>query len=336
MRRDVTPAQLRVLGIGVILALVVSGLAFWGVPKVRGCGCAEFELVATSFGDGLEVGSNVRLRGVAVGEVTRLVSEGRDRQIATLSVDSDRMHELSSTMRTRFISDNLFGSTAIELIPRAGAVGLRAGQTIQLDSIDNYTVTKLFRDAGRTVLGVVTDRLSSAIDDSAGLMSAITPFVTSALVAMESVRRTQNMTMEQILPRLGELIEGVSVLAPSALKSVNSFARVELLDSAELAVKSADLLTEISNLVFAFAGKAIGELRPTVPMLEGLTAMLSPINTSLAKVSQHDVRRLIAGMNGALHRRGNRVELDVDVAIKTMPAVTAALSVLSVQSGGGR
>ncbi|MBF6357433.1 TetR/AcrR family transcriptional regulator [Nocardia higoensis] len=59
------------------------------------------------------------------------------------------VRELSTAMHTRFVSANIFGSTALELIPMPGGEAIGPSMVLDLGDVGDYTVTTVLRDSGR-------------------------------------------------------------------------------------------------------------------------------------------------------------------------------------------
>ncbi|HLS78396.1 MAG TPA: MlaD family protein [Nocardia sp.] len=323
---------LRTRGIGVLVvtALVLAGA--WQITRPDRDGQIQFAVRAADLGDGVSTDTAVRLRGLSIGSVVEVRPEGPKEQVVTLSVDEERVRELSTAMNTRFVSSNVFGSTALELIPMPGGEAIAPGAVLDLGEVGDYTVTTILRDSGRLLLDVVTTELSDSIDSSVELTEQMAPVLASALLVARTVARARNMSLSELLPKLADVSEGTAVFTPAALSTLHALASVEELDDDFRTRQAGETITEVSNLVLALSGNVVGALGPTSEVVDMLLDLIIPLNRSLSGVTPEQVDRLIDGLGGALYRDGDRVVLGVDVLVETFPAFRMPLEL----TGGGR
>ncbi|MFF0492473.1 MlaD family protein [Nocardia sp. NPDC004068] len=317
---------LRIRGIAVLVALaVVTGVA-WRSAQPNRNGHTDFGLTVTALGDGVGPGTGVRLRGLTIGSVVDVRPQGPDRQLLTVSVGDAPLRELSTAMRARFVSANVFGTTALELIPAQGGSPIAPGSVLDMaDAVGNYTVTQILRDSGRAILDVVTTQLTVSVDGAAALTSRTAPMLAAGLLTLRTLQRNQNMPMRDLLPKVADLTEGVAAFTPSALGILDALASVPELDDNGQVGLAHDTIVEVSNLVFSFAGKFVGALGPFSESFDVLLDLLVPTNQGLRDVTPDQVRRLLAGADGALHRDGDRVALDTEIILQGFPAFAMPL-----------
>lgn len=321
--------RLRGLAVVVVLALVLAGA--WRITRPDHEGQIQFSIQSSYIGDGVSTDTTVRLRGMPIGSVTAVRAEGPRRQVVTLAVDEQRVRELSTALNTRFVSSNIFGSTALELIPMPGGAPITASAVLEQGDIGDYTVTTILRDSGRLLLDVVTGELSDSIDSSVELTHQMAPLLASALLVLRTTARARNMSLSELLPKLADVSEGVAAFTPAALGTLHSLAAVEELDDDFRTRQASATITEVSNLVMALSGTVVGALGPTAGAVDMLLDLLIPMNQALSNVTPDQVSRLTAGLDGALHQRGDSVVLGVDVLIDTFPAFQVPLAA----TGGG-
>ncbi|WP_067852009.1 MlaD family protein [Nocardia shimofusensis] len=315
-----TPWGLRMRGIGVIVVLTLVLAGAWHISRPERDGQIEFAVRAAHLGDGVSTDTAVRLRGMSIGSVVGVQAHGPNLQLVTLSVDEERVRELSTAMHTRFVSSNIFGSTALELIPMPGGEAIGPSTVLDLGEVGDYTVTTVLRDSGRLLLDAVTTKLSDSIDSSVALTEQMAPLLASALLVARTTARARNMSLAEMLPRMADVSEGTAVFTPSALGILHSLASVEELDDEFRTRQAGDTITEVSNLVLALSGTVADELGPTADAVDMLLDLIIPLNRSIANVTPDQVARLIDGLDGALDRNGDKVVLGVDVLIETFPA----------------
>lgn len=320
-----TRAGLRIRGIAVlvVVALIVAGT--WQSTRADRTGQFQFTVTADGLGDGVTQETSVRLRGTDVGNVVDVEPIGPRRQLVTLSVDSDDAELLSTSLQTRFVSSNVFGSTAFELIPQPGGAPVTPGATLHLGDVPDHTVTTVLRDSGRLMLDVVTTDLSRALHSSADMTNQMAPLLASALLVLRNVARTQNEPLAEVLRKSGDIAEGVEAVTPSALGVLYDISSVEELDDDGRTRQAAATITEVSNLVLALSGNLASSLEPLDGTVDMLLDILIPLNHALADVRPDHLSRVIDSADGVLHRDGDRVTLGVDVVLESFPAFQVPL-----------
>ncbi|MGP3708862.1 Mce family protein [Gordonia paraffinivorans] len=323
----------RIRGLVVLALVAVLGVVVWQKVTPEPADGVRFALVVSDLGDGVGESTPVRLHGLTVGEVVDHRPHGPGRQLITLSVDRDRFGELSDELGVRFISGTVFGSTAVELIPTDSGDPLRPQEVLDLgDSASDDTITTIMRDSGRLMIDVVNRDLAASLDAGADLTAASAPLLASGLVVLRTMQRKMNLPMAQLLPKIANAAEGTAAFTPSALGILNSLASVKDLDDMEQ-VKLADgTIIEVSNLVFSFAGRLVGALAPMAGLMDAMLDLIIPVNQGMQGITPGKVRSLLTGLDGALHTRGDKVQLDTEILLSGFPAFGQPLAAL----GGGR
>ncbi|MBF6076392.1 Mce family protein [Nocardia beijingensis] len=315
------PAGLRLRGLALLAALAVLAVAVWHTTEPARADLAGFDLLMTGIGDGVGTHTPVRLRGMTIGSVEAIEPIGPDRQRVRVGVAAPRLSELSTTMQTRFVSANVFGSTALELVPMPGGAPIAAGGTLDLgDRVDNFTVTRILRDSGRAVADVLTSRMTTSLENAASLTDAVAPMLTSALLLARTWQRARPGPLADLLRQSADVAEGVGAFTPSALSILTALASVTELDDELRTRQASDTISEVSNLVFAFAGQLVGALGPTSQAVDMLLDLVVPLDRAMRGVTPGQLHDLATGIDGALHRRDDRVVLDVEVLIAAVPA----------------
>lgn len=315
---------LRIRGIAVLVAAAVVAAAWWATEPDHS-GQVQFAVTASNLGDGVSTDTAVRLRGMSIGSVIDVEPRGPQQQVVTVSVEENHLDELTTAMHTRFVSSNIFGSTALELIPRPDGQPITPGSTLDLGDVGDYTVTTVLRDSGRLLLDVVSPELSASIDSAADLTHQMAPLLATSLLVMRNIARTQNEPLSELLPKFADVSEGIAVFTPSALNTLSAIASVEELEDEFRTQQASETITEVSHLVLALSGEIVGSLGPTSDAVDMLLDILIPMNQSLKSVTPDQVARFTEGAGGALHHQDDRVVLGVDVLVDTFPAFRVPL-----------
>lgn len=327
------PWGLRARGLVVLVIAAVVAVTAWRATQPDRHGQVRFGLAVSVLGDGVATGTQVRMRGLSIGSITAVHPRGTDRQLLTVSVDPARLRELSTTVQARFVSANVFGTTALELTPAPGGALIGPDTVVDLgDRVDNDTVTRILRDSGRALVDVVTGRLAVSVDGAARLTARTAPLVASALLTLRAIQRAQDLPVSQLLPKLAGTAEGVAAFTPSALGLLDALASVRALDDDRQVGLANDTITEVSNLVFSFAGRLVGALGPFSDSMDMVLDLLIPADRGLRDVDAAQVHRLITGLGGAWHRDGDRVTLDTEILLRNFPAFRTPLQ----SAGAGR
>ena len=127
-------ARVRVLGVAfvgvcaglLVLAVLIYQKAFTPVVRVT--------LQANSIGNQLVVPADVKLRGIIVGEVRAVHSNGR-RATLDLALDPDDARHIPANVQARILPKTLFGEKFVDLVAPAQPASrhLRAGDVIPQD-----------------------------------------------------------------------------------------------------------------------------------------------------------------------------------------------------------
>ncbi|ANY21816.1 MULTISPECIES: hypothetical protein [Gordonia] len=311
----------RIRGLCVLALVMLLGIALWQKVTPEPADGVRFALVVADLGDGVGEATPVRLHGLTVGEVVDHRPHGPGRQLVTLSVDGARFGELSDELDVRFISGTVFGSTAVELVPSETGVPLRPRAVLDLGNrASDDTITTIMRDSGRLMIDVVNRDLAMSLDAGAELSAASAPLLASGLVVLRTMQRKMNMPMAELLPALANASEGTAAFTPSAIGILNSLASVAELDDPTQVELANGTIVEVSNLVFSFAGRLVGALAPMSGLMDVMLDLIIPLNQGLQGITPGKVERLLDGADGALHRRGGRVDLDTEILLQGFPA----------------
>ncbi|MGV6990581.1 Mce family protein [Gordonia amicalis] len=320
----------RIRGLVVLALVAVLGVVVWQKVTPAPADGVRFALVVSDLGDGVGEATPVRLHGLTVGEVVDHRPHGPGRQLITLSVDDERFGELSDELDVRFISGTVFGSTAVELVPTGSGDPLRPAEVLDLgNGASDDTITTIMRDSGRLMIDVVNRDLATSLDAGAELTAASAPLMASGLVMLRTMQRKMNLSMGELLPKIANASEGAAVFTPSAIGILNSLASVEDLDDPAQVELANGTIVEVSNLVFSFAGRLVGALAPMAGLMDVMLDLIVPLNQGLQGITPAKVERLLDGADGALHRRGDRVDLDTEILLQGFPAFGQPLAALA-------
>ncbi|HEX6443734.1 MAG TPA: MCE family protein, partial [Streptosporangiales bacterium] len=124
--------QLYGLGFVVVLALLVALTV--GVYQKRFTPVVDVTVDAQTVGTQLNVGGDVKVRGVLVGEIRAITSDGRTARIH-LALDPAQAKRIAASTTARFVPKTLFGERYVELerVAQPGERHLEPGDVVPED-----------------------------------------------------------------------------------------------------------------------------------------------------------------------------------------------------------
>jgi len=155
MRRLISHKVLGVAFIGVLCFLLWLTYAFYAKVFVK---TVDVELKTSHIGLQLNEHADVKLRGIIVGEVRGVATDG-DEATVRLALKPDQVDEISSAVSARILPKTLFGEKYVALVPPTGSQGrhIRAGDVITRD---------------KTAVGIEIEKV---LNDALPLLQAVDP-----------------------------------------------------------------------------------------------------------------------------------------------------------------
>lgn len=119
MTRLVSHKVLGVMFIGVLVFLLWLTYAFYAKVFVK---TVNVELKTSHIGLQLNEHADVKLRGIIVGEVRKVSTDG-DEATIDLALKPDQVDEISAAVSARILPKTLFGEKYVSLVPPKGPEG---------------------------------------------------------------------------------------------------------------------------------------------------------------------------------------------------------------------
>jgi phospholipid/cholesterol/gamma-HCH transport system substrate-binding protein len=172
----------------------------------------KLSAVIDDAGGALTVGSDVKSRGVILGEVTS-ISSAKDKVRIGMTLDGDEARRVPRDVQARVLAATVFGTTSIDLVVPEGAgasaTGLQAGQVIQQD---RSTRTLELQDTLDS-----TDRVLTAIEPAklATTLASIANAVRGRGTELGGSLRTLEAYLQRLEPNLPLLQEDLRLAAVS-------------------------------------------------------------------------------------------------------------------------
>jgi phospholipid/cholesterol/gamma-HCH transport system substrate-binding protein len=340
-RRD--PTRLWAV-LGVIAVLVLAAVGYVSYTALNGLPFqpAYHVTVALPDADRLIADDDVRIGGLRVGQVARVVAQpaasgGRPYARANLALDpSVGRLPVDSTVKVRAAS--VLGATYIELalghsrqtIPDGGSLPLsRATPTVDLtDLFDvfNRSSSHSFQQATSSLAGGLAGR-GAALNSTIGSVSALLPPLTdvAAVLAAPSTRLPEFLraytastnALAPVSPQLAGLISGGAVTFGALDRERAPLAAT--IDAAPATESATTTAFQRVHPTLDGLARLAAQLRPAGPLLP---RALSELNTTLA--AGVGPLRQFPSLTGKL-----RVTLSTLQAISRMPSTTGALRELT-------
>ena len=218
----------RLQGLAFLVVLVLLlGLAVAQYQKAFS-GAVEVTLKTDTIGNQLQEASDVKIRGVLVGDV-RSVSADAEGATITMAIDPDRLADIPADVSARLLPKTLFGERFVSLVPPAEPSGakLAAGDVIDQDRSENAI------------------ELQRVVDDLLPLLQAVSPQDLSyTLGALADALRGRGDELGANLATLGSYVGQVNTVLPQLQADISRIADVaDTYDSA-----ADDLLAVLDNL----------------------------------------------------------------------------------------
>ncbi len=324
-----------------VLALVVLAVASYrkDLPWQRG---VEVSVLTAAAGPSLNPHSEVKVKGVTVGEVTAITSDGRG---AVVHLRLDRAHLVPAGVDAAIVPKTLFGERYVDLVPPPGPAGpsIAAGAVIGASS-SAVEVGELYTHLDAVLRALRPDQLSVALGSLAGALRGRGERLGDTAATLDTYLGGLNPRLPDLVRDLQRLTRTADVYAgaaPDLLRTLDNASVIsdDLLvaredDLARLLVGGRDAADRLDDLVdeagpplLATADRArpvlalLAEYAPSYPCL------VRALNVGAAAVDQ------IAGSRGpwftasgdtVVPRRGYRTREDLPGA----PTSTANNAVL--------
>jgi phospholipid/cholesterol/gamma-HCH transport system substrate-binding protein len=172
----------------------------------------KLSAVIDDAGGALTVGSDVKSRGVILGEVTSITSAA-DKVRIGMTVDGDQARRVPRNVQARVLAATVFGTTSVDLVTPDDAdssvTGLQAGQVIHQD---RSTRTLELQDTLDS-----TDRVLTAVEPAklATTLSSIAGALRGRGAELGGTLRTLESYLERLEPNLPLLQEDLRLAAVS-------------------------------------------------------------------------------------------------------------------------
>ncbi|WP_067828019.1 MlaD family protein [Nocardia inohanensis] len=316
----------------VALAIVLVVTAVWTAYRSQKTEPGlPISLRTEQIGDGVLVGTEVRANGVVVGKVTAIDPDQQGTQRISLRLDDSRMFGLDDSLLVDYAPANLFGISEVELRKGPGGSPLRSGTVIDLTgrkAADVYDATmgSILRSMSQMGGSVLTPQMASVIAQAAADTQALTPLAQALITAQRTIADNQKMPLSQLMGELGPAFDGGGRFAGATVQVIDLIRSMQRLQQnrAEydqgVAIVTGQLLPILAKTLGTAGTQLSGTTDALVPLLTALAQMVPAPQQSSA-----ELRTLLERLRAAMPDNGQGPVLNVEVELKSVPAVIAPL-----------
>lgn len=333
-------ATSRAVGAIIVALIVVVALATVVYRNIRTEDGLRIALHTEQIGDGVTEGTQVRLDGVLVGEVARIVPGERGTQRITLQLDRSGLFGLDDSLRVDYAPANLFGISELELRRGPGGSPLRADTQIDLtgaraDRVYDATMGSILRSLSQVGANVLTPQMVSVIAQVSADFQAFTPLIQALITVARIIADNQTMKTSELVGELGPAFDGGGRFAGSVIQILDQINDINVLRGDR---------TQFDRGVAAMTGQILPGLANTANTAGGYlgegTDMLAPMLRVLAQSvprpqqSGAELRALLERLRAAMPDTPDGPVLNVEVDLRGVPGLSVPLLNLAAQGGG--
>jgi phospholipid/cholesterol/gamma-HCH transport system substrate-binding protein len=267
MSRFISHKILGIAFIGVLCFLLWLTYAFYAKVFTK---TVDIELKTSHIGLQLNNHADVKLRGIIVGEVRGVSTDG-DEATVKLSLKPDQVDEISSAVSARILPKTLFGEKYVALVPPNGPEGrhIKAGDVISRD---------------KTAVGIEIEKV---LNDALPLLQAVDPADLNA--TLNTLATALEGRGTEIAGTLTQLDGYLKKLNPSIPKLMDAL--VKLTQTADLyGDATPDLVRALRNLTIT--GNTVVEKEQQLQQFFGNVQNLSTTGNAFLKENEDRVIRL--------------------------------------------
>ncbi|MGV9883607.1 MCE family protein [Streptomyces sp. NPDC003006] len=307
-----------------VVYLVVPALLVWLSIAVYEKEFTDFATVVVETGRAgseMHPSAEVKLRGVVIGEVDRIDTDGRTARL-TLALRPDRIGRVPSDVRAQLLPTTLFGQRYVALVPPAhpSARPLAAGSVIPQDrSRSAIELEQVLDNLLPLLTAVQPQKLSATLSALARALEGRGEKIGESMVALDGYLkdfRPHLPTLNRDIKEFVELSDTYAEAAPDLVDALHDATTT----SATLAAKRAELSTLYAS-VTSGSQEAGSWLRANRANLIRLTATSRPTLEILARYAPafpctlRTVADFVPAMDAALGKGTDRPGLRVDVRV---------------------
>ncbi|MBF6214129.1 mammalian cell entry protein [Nocardia puris] len=328
----------RTVGLILVALILVIALATSLYRSLRSEEGLRVALHTELIGDGVTEGTQVRLDGVLVGEVTEIAPAARGTQRISLRLDESRLHGIDDSMLVDYAPANLFGISELALKRGPGGAPLRENAVIDLTgpnsgNVYDATMGSILRSLSQVGESAFSPRLATVIAQLSADFKSFTPLVQALITVAQTIADNQTMPANELLGRLGPAFDGGGDFAGATIEVLDQLHDIRILHTDRdrfdvgVAVLTGSILPGLSTTVSA----AGDELAEATDMLAPLLAVLAQM-VPRPQQSADDLRTLLERLGRAMPNTPEGPVLNLEVDLRGVPGIAVPL----LGQGGAR
>ncbi|MFC9995033.1 MlaD family protein [Nocardia sp. NPDC127526] len=328
---------------GVVIAIVITAVTVVLTGYARGNFADRFELTveAATLGEGLAPGAEVKFRGYAIGTVREVVTVGYGRQRIEVEIDRKQAGALTEDVTARFTSSNVFGSSAIELVDGDGGGPLREHAVLQIgENATNATVAGVFRRAARLTKVLDSETMRRLIDLMLDNAESMGPVLKSFFETARTLADGQRAPLSHYLEIGADMTGAFADITPSAGRAILAVLEQSAYFGDPVNRARTNKATDgVDQAVLKGIADLLGRHNPDLDkIIGGILDLAVPIAVSLGTVTPayNRIPNLLHAIDGAFPVVDGRVQLQLELIVKTMPYLADSLAPAPADPGGDR
>jgi phospholipid/cholesterol/gamma-HCH transport system substrate-binding protein len=232
-----TPRTLREALVGVLYLVVIAGLITLSIAVYNHAFTSYTDVTVRSgsVGSSLDKGSDVKVRGVLVGQVKDVTTDGKDALIH-LQLDPGQVDSLPANLTAQLLPKTLFGEKYVSLVLPTHAEGghLHGGDTIQQDrSPVSAELQQVFADLLPVLQAVQPQKLAATLGEMAEALRGTTA------ADLASTIKLVGSYLHGLAPQVPQLTNDLAALARTAQTYTQAGpALIDALDSASTVTRT--------------------------------------------------------------------------------------------------
>ncbi len=224
-------SRLILSGIAAVAIILVAAGAVW----MKGGGSFDKSVTVTArltdVGDGLPTNSDVKFKGVIVGDVRTVVpGSASGPNLVRIALNPDRVDTIPATVTARVVPSNLFAVSSIQLLDNGPARPIGSGDIIEEDA--NHSTVQ-FQTALSKLRDIVAASARGRDDDTIGLLAAVSAAtdrrgadITRAGAQLNRITTDLNHVLApgevSSLRALSQAVDGLQTSAPDLLDALHA------------------------------------------------------------------------------------------------------------------
>ncbi|MFE3257838.1 MlaD family protein [Nocardia sp. NPDC059091] len=318
---------------GLVVAIVLVTVTIVVSSYARGGFSDRFEVTidAATLGEGLAPGAEVKFRGYAIGTVEKVETVGYGHQRIDLAIERRQADALTDDVSARFTSSNVFGSSAIELVPGTDGRKLREHTVLQIGAnATNATVAGVFRRAARLTQVLDSAAMHRLFDLLLDNASSMGPVLQSFFATAKLLADGQQNTLAHYLRIGGDMTGAFRDLTPSAGHAILAvLEQSAYFGDPENQARTNKSTNGVNDAVLVGLSNLLQQNNPDLEkILDSILDLAVPISVSVGSVAPayNRVPNLLQAMDGAFPVVDGRVQLQLELIAKTMPYLADSLA----------